>query len=178
MKLLTCMFFRNELNDLLTNCSSFWNLTDISGSDLKKSLYEKHVSLYRAIRVVQYSALLTILAIVSSPIVFTRSLPMGTYNYGGSQEFRSFCCLMHQICILCVYFYVPALDMVFIGACATLGTQFEIAGNFLKKINHSGGMGDEGMVDVKQFVEYHNRLFKYVLRTFISTIGGCNFLGA
>lgn len=89
-----------------------------------------------------------------SPNVLQNELPVGKYSYTGSLYF--FCYLTQQATIFGIWLYVLGVDMIYIGACVMVATQFKIASNVLKEMKH------DVMVLVKTFVEHHNMLYRFV----------------
>lgn len=97
-----------------------------------------------------------------SPNLFEgKAVPVGAYIYEDSGRLRLICCVTQQIAIISVWCFVPALDMIYIGACTSLATQFQIAAQFLKEVKHDHY---NNIRDLRKFVEHHTFLFGYVTR--------------
>lgn len=146
--------------DLLNDSYNFWDLSSLSDRNQKISVYKQHSETYNIINGILIVAMLAVVAAVLSPNPLDKELPVGLYRYSGSYYLYLSYYFAQQSTIVCAWITVPTLEIIYIGACTMVAAQFRIAGNYLKNIKHDGG---QNLVDVKIFVEYHNKLFRFSL---------------
>lgn len=97
---------------------------------------------------------------VMSPL-FEKTLrtPLGGCNTGGR-----FCLIYYIVQVLAILpagFYIPAVDIIYIGSCISLAMQFKILSYLLKNIDHTKTSNREDEMEaigkIKELV-YHNNL--------------------
>lgn len=157
-RLVTCAYFKRELLQLLNISENyFWDVSMVSDPGIQQSVCKSNLIWSRVIRAFQISVTLFALVLAIWPF-FGRKLSVGSYSENDSHVIGSLYCVVMQISILYDTLLLPSFDMIYIGTCTGLATQFRIVGQFLKEINSNNN--DWRSDDTNKFIEHHNILLR------------------
>lgn len=161
-KLGVCIWFRDTIYYLLRDADTFWCTSRIQSTIRKKSIYKDHAQTAIVLKTFIVIATATVSAVFLKPFFFERTIPVGVLSEETSDAVFLISCIGQQISVFSVWFYVPALDLIYIGVCTTISSEFEAIMDYIESIRERNGSDMDGMIaNLKEFVEHHNLLLRY-----------------